>query len=511
MTSLASPTRLCRGAVPVVLVTALTLLTFLLPAPAPAQGSPSAVPAATPTIQWSPCAPAASVTAAMDCAEFPVPLDDAWPSGPEIRIHVLRVRATGSPSERIGSLFVNPGGPGGSGAEFAAVSDAFLSPALLRHFDIVGFDPRGIAGSRPALDCPAVIAPSPSIGWPAYFSQTAAVEQPVQTACAIATARTRDHVGTNDVVADLDRLRAAVGDAQLTYWGGSYGTRIGWTYAAMFPGRVRAFILDGNVDPHATTRSFLTDRAGSFDDAFAFFGTVNPAALAEFNAVLTRLGTTSVPVEVDGTTTTVTASLAKELILKSVGGEYLWPQLIAEIHDLKRTIVDGVPTPVETPPPPRNPDELPDDPAPAPTSSNNSATMLRNVNCLDLRGPGAVEPEPSAAATMAQSGPLFSEFMASGLDMCDFLPLRANPIPSQLRGALPPILLIGSVHDPATPYEWSQRMHDALPGSVLLTYEGGQHVAWTGVSPNCVQPAGDNYMINLVLPPLDLRCPYAPS
>ena len=497
-----------RRAKPTAFVTAFALLVLVA---ATAQVSNRPAQAATPTIQWSPCVPEGPVTAAMDCAEFPVPLDYTQPAGSEIRLHVLRVRATGTPSERIGSLFVNPGGPGGSGAAFAANATGFMSPNLLRHFDIVGFDPRGVADSRPAPDCPAADGPSPSIGWAAYFPQAAAVEQPAQTACAIATARVRDHLGTNDVVQDLDRLRVAVGDTKLTYWGGSYGTRLGWTYAATFPGRVRALILDGNVDPHTDTQSFLTERGSSYDDAFAFFGSVNPAALADFNAILARLGTGSLPVEVDGTTIAVSASMVEGRVMQSLPGEYLWPNLIAEIHELKLTIVDDVPTPVVTPPPPLNPDDIPDDPALDPTPSDNFETMLRNVNCLDLRRPTVTESEPSAATAMEQAGPIFGAFMATSLDMCDYMPLRANPIPVQISAPLPPILIIGTVHDPATPYVWSQRMHDAIPGSVLLTYEGAQHVAWTGVSPTCVGPAGDNYMINLVLPPTGLHCPYNPS
>ena len=507
MTSPVPHTRIRQAAVPTLLVTALTVLAFV--APVSARGSASTVSATPPTIGWSPCAPKGSVTAAMDCADFAVPLDYAQPAGPEVRLHLLRVRATGTPGERIGSLFVNPGGPGGSGTGLAANADAFLSPVLLQHFDIVGFDPRGVAGSQPTLDCPTANGPSPSIGWTAYFAQSAAVEQPAQTACAIATARSRDHVGTNDVVADLDRLRAAVGDAELNYWGGSYGTRIGWTYAATFPDRVRALILDGNVDPHATTRSFLTDRGGSYDDAIAFFASAHPSALSEFNAILARLVTGSVPVEVNGTTMAVSSAVARGLVVEYIAGEYRWPELIDAIHELKLTIVDGRPTPVVTPPPPLNPDELPDEPTPVP--SHNVATILRNVNCLDLVPHSDAESEPAAATAMEQAGPLFSEFMATGLDMCDFLPLRTNPVPARIRAALPPILLIGSLHDPATPYVWSQRMHDAIPGSRLLTYEGVQHVAFTGVSPDCVQPAGDNYLIDLVLPPPNLSCPYQPS
>ncbi len=509
MTTLMLRAGIRLGVVPVVLATALTLVALVAPAADRAAASTgSASAAAVPTIRWNPWVAAGSVTAEMDCADFPVPLDYAQPSGPETRLHVLRVRATGTASERIGSLFVNPGGPGGSGTRFAADADAILSPALLRRFDIVGWDPRGVADSRPALYCPPPVAPSPSIGWGPYFAQAAVVEQPAQTACAIATARIRDHVGTNDVVADLDRLRAAVGDTKLSYWGGSYGTRIGWTYAATFPDRVRALILDGNVDPHATTRTFLSDRGGSYDDAFAFFSAAHPSARQEIDAILARLGTGSVPVQVNGTTTSMSAVELKMLLTKYLPGEYLWPQLIDEIHELKLTIVDGTPTPVVTPPPPRNPDEIPDEPAPDP--SNNLDTVLRNVNCLDLIPHGAVEPEAAAATTMQQAGPLFAEFMATGLDMCDFLPLRTSPIPARVGATVPPILLIGTVHDPATPYIWSERAHDAIPGSRLLTYEGVQHVAFSGVSPNCVGPAGDAYLIDLVLPPADLHCPYAP-
>ncbi|MDQ4129626.1 MAG: alpha/beta hydrolase, partial [Actinomycetota bacterium] len=187
-----------------------------------------------------------------ECATLTVPLDHDAPHGPTIDLAVIRLPAPPA-ATRLGSLVVNPGGPGGSGVEFVRAAAVDTFPTELRtRFDIVGFDPRGVGTSRPitcggsagdllALD----LAPDDD------GERRAVLNAAQRTArdCQVTDGAVLPHVSTADVARDLDLLRAALGDAKLTYVGYSYGTFIGSSYAALYPDRVRALVLDGAVDP----------------------------------------------------------------------------------------------------------------------------------------------------------------------------------------------------------------------------------------------------------------------
>ncbi len=188
-----------------------------------------------------------------------VPLDYNQPNGATISLALVRLPAS-DPAHRIGSLFLNPGGPGGSGVDCALFAGPFLyNDSVRAHFDLVGFDPRGIARST-ALRCFGTPKQWGRIFTPFAFPSTSAEEVQWMNAdlyldsnCAQRGGKIADHMSTANVARDLDQLRQAVGDEQLTYAGVSYGTMIGQTYANMFPGNVRALIIDGVLDPIAWT------------------------------------------------------------------------------------------------------------------------------------------------------------------------------------------------------------------------------------------------------------------
>jgi pimeloyl-ACP methyl ester carboxylesterase len=191
------------------------------------------------------------------CGTLQVPLDYSKPNGATISLAVVRLPATDR-AHRIGSLFLNPGGPGGSGVDFTIFAGPDLyTPEVRARFDLVGFDPRGIARST-ALRCfgsdkqwgPAfqnVAFPLTSDELQAWI----AADRYLVDACDRRGGSIADHMATADVARDMDRLRAAVGDAQLTYAGVSYGSYLGVTYANLFPNRVRAVVVDGVLDPIA--------------------------------------------------------------------------------------------------------------------------------------------------------------------------------------------------------------------------------------------------------------------
>jgi pimeloyl-ACP methyl ester carboxylesterase len=214
-----------------------------------AWAAPAAAHAAS-TVAWRPC-----FEAPLQCATAHVPLDYQRPGGEQIAIALARLPAA-DPQRRIGSLFINPGGPGGSGVDFVRFAGPdLISPQVRERFDIVGFDPRGVASSTP-LRCfesqEASFAALPEWPFPqnaVQLAQFKAADHTLVSACRQAGGAIRSHMSTANVARDMDRLRAAVGDDRLSYYGVSYGSYLGVTYANLFPNRVRALVVDGVLNP----------------------------------------------------------------------------------------------------------------------------------------------------------------------------------------------------------------------------------------------------------------------
>ncbi|MEJ7706405.1 MAG: alpha/beta hydrolase [Nocardioidaceae bacterium] len=268
-------------------VTALALAAAGLASPAAQAANPSAslpsapvraaAPAANevhapiPVLNWKPCSAFKQSAAAqqgglrLSCARATVPLDYDRPHGDTIKLFISKVPAA-KPAQRIGTLFTNPGGPGGSASEAAPYIAQLLGPGVRNHFDVVGVDPRGVGGSQgvrcrsdePWPDFPKVAFPLT----PRQVRTQLRFNAHLRHVCAEGGNPILDHMTTADTARDMDLIRQAVGDERLTYYGVSYGTYLGATYAAMFPDRVRALIVDGVLDPvaWATGRNGLGDK-----------------------------------------------------------------------------------------------------------------------------------------------------------------------------------------------------------------------------------------------------------
>ncbi|MEV0681108.1 alpha/beta hydrolase [Actinosynnema sp. NPDC050436] len=444
----------------------------------------------------------------IECARLEVPLDYAKPQDRTIRIGLLRRPATG---DRIGSLLINPGGPGASGMSAAAGLSAQVAKSSLgERFDLVGFDPRGIGSSQPQVRClsdderdtdrlDVDIDTSP-----AGIAQTEAENKAYAEKCAATTgADVLANVGTRDVVRDLDVMRSALGDEKLTYLGYSYGTHIGAGYAAAFPANVRALVLDGAVDPTQNQVESLIAQAAGFQKAFDAFSAWcakrQDCALGRDAAGASRafrdltLPLAQRPVDVgsrklsynDAITGAVQAMYSEELWgplnaglaeLKNDSGEVLM-QLADAYYDRDRDGKYGTITDAFT-----------------------AVKCVDEPRVTDRAVIDDVARRYKAAAPFLDDG----NPPAGALDSCAFWPVPPTAQETKAVAGLPPTLVISTTGDPATPYQAGVNLAKELGGG-LLTYEGNQHTVYLQGN-ECVDPIGDDYLIDLKLPATGKTC-----
>lgn len=459
---------------------------------------PSTAPP-VPPLDWQPCGQ-------LECATLQVPLDAADLGGRQIGIALNRHRAS-DPNRRIGSLLVNPGGPGASGVDALPALLDRLSPRVQARFDVVGFDPRGVGRSSPVRCLPGAeletylsVDPTPDD----LTEKTALLRRTEQfvAGCQERSGDLLPHVGTVNAAQDLDRIRIAVGDEKLTFVGFSYGTALGTSYAEQFPNRVRALILDGAIDPSLDTTALNRGQGEGFDRAFDAFvadcrrrptcswrpkgGATKSALLALTDRVEDR------PIAAGKRQVG-----PSELFLGVVAHLYsdkTWTALargLAELEAGSGTIVlagfDALTG--------RRPDG----------SFSNDQEANVAINCLDRTAPRDPATYERAAAEILSTAPAFGPPLAwSGL-ICGLWPFPATgtPAPANAPGS-PPILVVGTTNDPATPFVWSEALARQLPQGRLLRRDGEGHTAY-GLDP-CTSAIGDAYLLTLDLPPGRLTC-----
>ena len=456
------------------------------------------------TLDWSACdeQPPGGIT--LECATLPVPLDHADSDGETIDIAVARVPATDL-EERIGSLVFNPGGPGGSGIEFVSSAAVAMPAEISERFDLVGFDPRGVGASTP-VDCDVEIDDNVDLleegddaGWQELLDEVDTIDE----ICPPEALELAPYVGTNNAARDLDLLRAALGDDQLSYIGFSYGTRLGATYAELFPDRVRALVLDGGVKPTDDFAELDREQGAGFDRALENFAA---ACDADDDCVLQELGATLdvysqliEEIAAAGSFTTDDPDrvlMPGELQLGVAAALYskdAWPYL-AEALYLAATEQDGTLLQV-----------LGDGQAgrePDGTYTNQQEANLF-INCADDPNRPDADTQRAQSEESAAGSEWFDDFLRATTGCLGV----ADPIdPLQLGPAdgAAPILVIGSTGDPATPYEWSVALADSLSSAVLFTVEAEGHTAFLSV--DCVEPVVVAYLVDLELPGDDDSC-----
>jgi pimeloyl-ACP methyl ester carboxylesterase len=458
-------------------------------------------------LDWQPC------NNGFECAQLVVPFDYARPDGRRFTLPVIKLPAA-DPSRRIGELVINPGGPGASGVQYALSARSEFPPALLARFDIVGFDPRGVGGSRPALNCmtgPQLDKFFATDDEPSAAAQLASLIAQSKLFAADCQANSADllpYVGTQNAARDMDVLRAALGEAKLTYLGKSYGTYLGAWYAQLFPRRVRALVLDGAVDPDTPALQADTVQAEGFQVAFGAFaswclasatcplghgGTV-AAAEAKLQALITQANAAPLRNQLGDGQVADGAMLLNGVAAALYSRSY-WPILQNALADAfsgnGASLVELANALYE-----RNPNG----------TYSTLANAVTAIDCLDKPWPRPLAAWQAAATAAAKDAPLFGAALVWGSLSCAYWPVPSYPLPQIRAAGAPPVLVVGTLRDPATPYRWAQALAGDLSSGVLLGWNGVGHTAY-GEGSTCVDTTVNDYLFSLTVPKSGTVCP----
>ncbi|MFE5615470.1 alpha/beta hydrolase [Streptomyces sp. NPDC056463] len=445
------------------------------------------------------------------CATLRAPLDYAKPTAGEVKLAVSRVAASG-PGKRLGSLLVNPGGPGGSAVGYLQAYAGIGYPAPVRaRYDMVAVDPRGVARSEPVecLTGPQMDTYTQIDQTPDEAAETTALTTSFQgfaTGCQKLSGPVLPHVSTVETARDMDILRAVLGDAKLSYVGASYGTFLGATYAELFPGRVGRLVLDGAMDPSLPAVDLNRDQTAGFETAFRAFaadcvekpgcplgtGSVDAASDA-LKGFFRALDSNPVPT---GESRKLGESLATTGVIAAMYDEGAWPQLREALTSAMggegASLLALADSYYE-----REPDG---------TYAN---LMYANaaVNCLDLppafTGPADVE---KAVPSFEKASPVFGKGLAWAALNCAYWPVPPTGRPHRITAdGAAPIVVVGTTRDPATPYKWAQSLAAQLASGSLLTYEGDGHTAY-GRGSDCIDSAINTYLLEGTVPKDGKRC-----
>jgi pimeloyl-ACP methyl ester carboxylesterase len=457
-------------------------------------------------LAWSACRDGS------ECATLTVPLDYLQPAGETIDLALLRVPA-GHPDDRIGSLVVNPGGPGAPGTDYAAAAvspDGPFRQPLTDVFDVVGFDPRGTGASSPVdclsdADLDAYVAGDPSPDDPAEVEALAASTTGLMRGCTALSGDLAAHVSTVEAARDLDVLRAALGEPELIYLGASYGTFLGATYAELFPARVGRLALDGAVDPTLDSLQQTLAQAGGFETALrayvtdcvdggdCFLGDTVDDGLARISAFLDEVD--AAPLAAGGDRE-LTEGLAFLGVIRPLYVQELWTYLdtgLQQAFDGDGSVLLLLADDYVS----RSEDG---------TYLNNGAEAIAPINCLDDPASTPVDQVPALRPQFEAVTPtLADDFLWSAVGCLGFEPRAAEPPPTIRAEGAAPILVVGTTRDPATPYAWAVALADQLESGVLVSRDGDGHTGYNSANP-CVDEAVEDYLVDGTVPVDGLSC-----
>jgi pimeloyl-ACP methyl ester carboxylesterase len=469
--------------------------------PDPGEGAddPDADPE-VPPIEWE------EYSATVDTAIVPVPLDHSDPTGEMIELFVARHPAR-DPDNRIGSLLVNPGGPGFGGSDFAIYAAQIYDPALLDRFDIVGWDPRGTGVSSPAIDCiddfdPYVaeidITPETDAERNTYLARS----QEFAELCVSGNDGFLTLVGTNNTARDMDWLRRALGEETISYFGFSYGSELGATWATLFPDTVRAAVLDGAADPNADDLESSKQQLRGFETSLSTFLAQCSSrsscafhnggdAEGAFDALALALDADPVPT-VAGRPEANLAVMINGVIQAMYSQSY-WPRL----EDALAAAADGDGSGLLA---------LHDSyfQRRADGTYGNQLEAFQVISCMDTDERRSVDDENKVIDELRAIAPRLVPEGSVGSYFCTFLPTAGDPRADITGAGAGPIVVIGTTGDAATPLESTRAMAATLEDGRLVVVEAEQHTGY-GVN-RCVVDVVNDYLIDLVPPDDGTEC-----
>lgn len=451
-------------------------------------------------VTWTKCG-------ANQCTRLRVPLDYDDPQGRSIRLSVLKVPARDQ-DQRVGSLVVNPGGPGGSGVDYAANAASYFGSELQQAFDIVGFDPRGVGRSTPVQCLPdseldTFVAADPDPDTAAEVRRADRLVAEFGDGCVKESGDLAAHVSTVEAAKDIDVLRAVLGDAKLSYFGASYGTFLGATYAELFPQRVGRMVLDGALDPSVTSLRLNLVQAKGFETALrayvghcvdagaCFLGGSVDAGTKRIRQLLDNVE--AKPLPANGRTLAAgNAVLGIWAPLYSQGNwSYLDTALKAAFAGDGAPLMSLSDAYVS-----RGADGYRD----------NSLEALYAVNCLDHDDAIPSSQVGQYLPRFEKVSPTFGAIFAFSLSSCAQWPIHTGRVPEEIHAeGAAPIMVVGTTRDPATPVEWAEALADQLDSGVLVRRDGDGHTGYLAGNP-CVDSAVESYLVSGKVPDGTVDC-----
>jgi pimeloyl-ACP methyl ester carboxylesterase len=469
---------------------------------ASAAGPASAGAGPATALNWSSCTLSGAQGVPMKCANLQVPVDYTHPGGRKITLALSMVPATAPASQQQGDLLVNPGGPGAPGRALAASVAQGLTPSVAADYNIIGFDPRGVGSSVPALHCEPGFFSGVR---PDYIPASAAAEQVLINRAKTYAADCEKQFGwllpymtTADVARDMDSIRAALNQPKISYYAFSYGTYIGQVYATLFPSRVRRMVLDSTVDPQGV---WYTD---NIDQDYAFQGRQEAffAWVAENNTTY-QLGSTTAQVQqawykargrlaahpISGPSgPLIGPDEFDDTFLLGGYDDALWPGLAGALSDyLRNGATASLTTQYEE----------------NGVQSENEFAVYNAVQCSDVNWPRSWAKWNSDTRAVYKTAPFEAWDNAWFNAACAFWPVKGPAQPMKIGATgLPGILMLQGTLDAATPYAGAEDAHKLLPTARMVVVEGGGNHGQSLESPpdNCVQNYLNNYLATGALP-----------
>jgi pimeloyl-ACP methyl ester carboxylesterase len=453
-------------------------------------------------IEWKACE--GSTATEVECGNIEVPFDYADPDQGSFVLYVKKHNAA-SPADRIGSMMVNPGGPGFGGSSLADDAQYYFSQDLIDHFDIIAWDPRGTGETTPAVNCVDT--------FDEYFGLDSPPETPEEKQalidasqafndkCAENSGTILPYISTMASAQDINSLRLALGEEKVSFFGFSYGSELGTTWATMFPETVRAIVVDGAVDPNASSTQEGLNQAKGFEGQLSTFLKQcserttcefhnNGDAEAAFDKLVLDIDTT--PLEVSKDRTLVTQGVLFTAVAQAMYSDYYWPQLSEALHDAQLGDGKGI-LQLYDDYYQRNEDG---------TYGNELEAFLA-ISCLDDPGATSIKEVDSRIEEFIAAAPRLGGNFAYGYS-CALWPVKqADKVAITGKGA-GPIVVIGTTGDAATPLESTRNMALGLEQGILIVVEANQHTGYGANS--CVVKAVDEYLIKLIVPANETNC-----